>query len=249
MFNFRKFIFTMKIFYSFVIFIFLISCKKDNNTQQSYANEIEKKIIDKMYCWRNYESEKIDNQIIITDDKKEEDKLFDRRSKLDELAYKNGREKLKNDTLFINIIRNDSLLNNLKNERAILANKILTYNKSITFFNEYIEKINKDIVEYNYFFFDEFGIYEYPPIKSDEIILRDKTFYKSYTELLKESYKLNENSKITEENIISLNEALVSLEKIDRKLWCVKYYNEARQNLEKEKLERERKTKIDSLLK
>lgn len=238
----------MKNLYFFILFISLISCKDSNNTEQLYANEIEKNIIDKMTCWKNYESENIDDQIINTDNKEEKDKLFDRRFNLDELAYKKGREKLKNDTLFINIIRNDSLLNDLKNQRKLLANKLLTYNKKVSFFDEYIETINKDIVEYAYFFVDEFGIYEYPPRKADEISLRNKTFYKNYTELLKESYKLLENAKTKEENIISLNETLISLEKIDRKLWCAKYYLEAKQNLGTEKLESERNKKVDSLL-
>lgn len=238
----------MKNFYLFIIFISLISCKDSNNSQQSYASEIETNVIDKMTCWENYESENVNEQIINTDSKEEKDKLFDKRFNLDELANKKGRYKLKNDTLFINIIRNDSLLNDLKNQRKQLVNKILTYNKKAPFFDEYLNNISKDIVEYKYLYFDEFGIYEYPPRKTDEIYLRDKTFYKNYTELLKESYKLLENSKTKEEIIISLNETLISLEKIDRKLWCVKYYLEAKQNLEIERLENERNKKIDSLI-
>ncbi len=78
--------------------------------------------------------------------------------------------------------------------------------------------------------------------------MRDKTFYKNYTELLKESYKLVENSKIKDEYIIDLNKILVSIEKIDMKLWCVKYYFEEKQKLEKEKLESQRTKKVDSLL-
>ena len=132
----------MKNLYLFIIFISLISCKDSNNIEQSYANEIEKNIIDKMICWKDYESENIDNQIINTDDKGETDKLFERRFNLDELACKKGREKLKNNTLFINIIRNDSLLNDLKNQRKLLANKILTYNNKVSFFYVYIDNIN-----------------------------------------------------------------------------------------------------------
>ena len=238
----------MKNLYLFIIFILLISCKDSTNTKESYANEIEENIINKMTCWKNFESEKIDNQIINTENKEDRGKLFDTRFNLDELAYKKGREKLKNDTLFINIIRNDSLLNDLKNQRKLLANKLLTYNTKVLFFDEYIKTINKDIVKYEYLFVNEFGIYEYPPRKNGEIYLRDKTFYKNYTELLKEGYKLLENAKTKEENIISLNETLVLLEKIDRKLWCVNYYLEAKQNLETQKLESERSKKIDSLI-
>ena len=107
----------------------------------------------------------------------------------------------------------------------------------------------KDIIEYKYEYLNEFGICEYPPRKTDEIGLRDKTFFKNYKELLKESYKLLENAKIKEEHIIELNETLASLEKIDRKLWLVKCYLEAKLNIETEKLESERQMKVDSLLK
>jgi hypothetical protein len=238
----------MKSLYLFIFFTILISCKKSNEYNQTYASEVEKSIIDKMSCWNNSESENIMNQIIKTDDKVKNDELYDKKFDLDEQVYNKGREVLKKDTIFINLIRNDSLLNDLKNQRNQLAKKILTFRKKVPFFDEYIENISKDIIEYNYYFVNEFGIYEYPPRNTEEIYLRDKTFYKNYTELLKESYKLEENSKIKDEYIIDLNKIIVSIEKIDMKLWCIKYYFEEKQKLEKEKLESQRTKKVDSLL-
>lgn len=201
-----------------------------------------------MTCWDSSGSESIMNQITSTDDKEESHELFKRKFALDEIVYKKGREVLKNDTVFINLIRNDSLLNDLKNQRIQLANEILTYRKKVPFFEEYIENINKDIIEYNYYSNNEFGIYEYPPRDTEETYWREKTFHKNYTELLKKSYNLLDNSKIKDEYIISLNKILVSIEKIDMKLWCVKYYFKEKLQLEKEKPGNQDTKKIDSLL-
>ena len=46
---------------------------------------------------------------------------------------------------------------------------------------------------------------------------------------------------------MELNKLLILLEKIDKKLWCVKYYFEEKQKLEKEKLDNMRSQKVDSL--
>lgn len=230
------------------IFLALISCENSKKSDHYYANEVESNIINKMTCWTNYESENIMYKIVYTDDKEEKDKLFEKKFNLDELASNIGKENLKNDTIFINLIRNDSLLNEVKRQRKDLVDKILPFKKKVPFFEEYINIISEDIVEYEYLYHDEFGIIEYPPKKVDELSLPIKTFYKNYTEVLKENYKLIENSKIKEENIISLNELLKSLEEIDRKLWCVKYYFESKQNIETEEFENLRNKKVDSLL-
>ena len=124
----------MKNFLLFIFFVTLISCKDSQNSKKSYANKSEKNIIDKMICWESYESESIMNQIINTDDKEERDNLFQKKFDLDEQASNTAKDKLKNDTIFINLIRNDSLLNDFKNQRNRLAKKILAFNKKVPFF-------------------------------------------------------------------------------------------------------------------
>lgn len=237
----------MKNFLIFVLFVSFVSCNNSDVSNQTYANEIEKSIINRMTCWKNSESESIMNQIIESNDKEIQDKLYEKKFDLEEKIYQKGREALKNDTTFINLIRNDSLLDDLKNQRIQLATKIKSFSEKVTFFDIYIKNIYKDIVEYNYHFVNEFGIYELAPINTEDFHFTDRTFYKNYSELLKESYKIPENSKVKDEHIIELNKLLISLEKIDKKLWCVKYYFEEKQKLEKEKLDKMRSQKVDSL--
>lgn len=237
----------MKNFFIFILFVSFMSCNNSDISNQTYANETEKSIIDKMTCWNNSESESIMNQIIETDDKETIDKLYEKKFDSDEKANSKGREALKNDTIFINLIRNDSLLNDLKNQRNQLAIEIKSFIEKVPFFDIYIKNISKDIVEYNYHFVNEFGIYELAPINTEDFQFTDRTFYKNYSELLKEAYKIPENSKVQDEHIIELNKLLISLEKIDKKLWCVRYYFEEKEKSEKEKLDKMRSQKVDSL--
>lgn len=237
----------MKNFLIFILFVSFISCNKSDVSNQTYANETEKSIIDRMTCWNNSESENIMNQIIESNDKEIQNKLYEKKFDLEEKVYQKGRDALKNDTIFINLIRNDSLLNDLKNQRIQLVDKIKSFSEKVTFFDIYIKNIYKDIVEYNYYYLNEFGIYELAPINTEDFRFTDRTFYKNYSELLKESYKIPENSKVKDEHVMELNKLLILLEKIDKKLWCVKYYFEEKQKLEKEKLDNMRSQKVDSL--
>ena len=114
----------MKNFLIFILFVSFLSCNNSYNSNSTYANETEKAIINRMTCWNNSESESIMNQIIETDDKETIDNLYEKKFDSDEKVYSKGREALKNDTIFINLIRNDSLLNDLKRQRNQLAIEI-----------------------------------------------------------------------------------------------------------------------------
>lgn len=233
----------------FLLSLLSISCNQSRNSAKTYANAYEKNIIDEMYCWSSYEAEIILSRIVYTEDEEEKDRLFDQVSELENKANESGREILKNDTICINLIRNDSLRRVLEKERKTLADNLFSFKKKVPFFSEFIDIITRNIVQYKYISSGDFGISEYPPVKSDDIIFRRQTFYKNYTELLKEYYQLAENAKFKEDHIVNLNKILVSLEKIDRKLWLVNSFFEAKKESEIKKLEKDRKAKVDSLLK
>jgi len=181
-------------------------------------------------------------------------------------ADASGRNSLHNDVTFINIIRNDSLYNALLEERKGISKSLFIYKNKVPFFKEFIDKISKNIIEYNHYgifcrlesivyihekkaiyHFDYIvtqthKIYEYP-IKGTS-----KQFYENYSDLLKEGYKgLPENSNVKDEDIKNLNDILKSLEKLDKALWAVKYYEISKNKWEKENKTKQRTKQIDEL--
>ena len=154
------------------------------------------------------------------------------------------KERLYNNTKFIGIVRNDSLYNALLDKRKKIAKSLSIYKNKVLFFRQFIDKIDKDIIEYNYYNEDKkgLGIYEHP-IKGN-----NRQFYKNYSDLLKEEYKKNyENSNIKDEDIKNLNDILKSLEKLDRALWAVKYYKASKKELENENNTKQREEQIEKL--
>jgi hypothetical protein len=230
-----------------VIATIIASCTNSYKPQQTYANEEEKRIIDTMGCWESSYSKSCFNIALLTQDKDKHDEYFQHAVESIEESNKKGRDKFKNDTLVINLIRNDSLLQDLKNQRKLLAKKILPFKKTVPFFEKQIDKIRNEIIEYNCLDENVFGIYEYTFKKDEYTYVENKVFYKNYSDLLKEGYKLLENSKFRGDEIKQLNNILASIEDIDRKLWLTKYYFEAKQNIEMKNMKKIRAQKVDSL--
>lgn len=225
----------------------------------TYANDEEKQIIDKMDCWDSEKGQRaFDLYLSIREDKEKNEKqraaLLKLKAEyqqewhqcLDE-ANAEGRTSLRNDTACIDIIRNDSLYQALLTQRKNLTDSLPEYAKKIAFFKTYLNKIQNNIVEYNYcydsFFKDDVASW------GIEVYNGASIFYKNYSELLKAKYSLLENADIPMQDIVALNRLLMSIEKLDRKLWPVKYYREVQAKIEENALKSRREQQIDSLFK
>lgn len=238
-----------KILFLFIV-LFLSSCKQESkvNSISTYANDYEKTIIENMYCWNSSLAETQMKLIILTNDKEQKDKKRNEHRKEVRKAIERGRNQLYNDTLFINIVRNDSLFNNLVSQREKLAKELLTFKNKVPFFKYQIDEIYKEVVKYNYVSYPKNGIYEYPVYKKDSYNrLGEEDFYENYSEILKEGYSYPENVDINKEDVLALNDVLKSLEELDRKLWLVECYNERKKEFEQQRLEQQRKEELDSL--
>ena len=223
------------------------------------ANDEEIAIIDNMNCWKiiygDVSEYFIDHSKSLSEQdgncwKHREPTLKEREEGMYS-ARTFGREYLCNDTMFINIIRNDSLYNALLNERKEIAKNLSIYKNKVPFFIAFIDKISKNIIEYNnYYCFWTKRIGRAVAEKniSNFVICKNDYCYENYSDWLKEEYKKRyENSNIKDEDVKNLNDILKSLEKLDRALWAVKYYKTSKNELEKKNKTKQREEQIDKL--
>lgn len=224
-----------KIFLLLCSLIFIFSNCQQTKRQEEitmrtdivYANDQEKIIIYNMNCWRNA-------AFLLANDADAAK------------VTKGGRESLLYDSLFITIVRNDSLYESLLQQRKNLAKQLRPFKKKVPFFAEHLDDIEYYVIEYMWSYNGkEWGILKYPFKK--ETYSFGEIYYNNYSELLKEGYSLLENQTLTEEDVVALNKLLKSIEELDRKLWTVKYFKEKKSELEKHDLEEERARQIDEL--
>ncbi|MDD4777054.1 MAG: hypothetical protein PHV53_02080, partial [Fermentimonas sp.] len=225
-----------------ILILFFLSCA-ERQQKPIYANNDEILIIDKMDCWKSVEAESLLTSMALAQDNSSK-KWKKWRSLNDDVKVK-GRKSLRNDTLFIDIIRNDSIYKHMLTHRQILSNKIKNYSSKIPFFQKEINKISNDIIEYNYNRKDEWGLY----LSAKDFFIPYDKFYSNYSDYLKDGYSLVENANVKESYILEFNDILKQIEVLDRKLWMMKHFESAKIEVEKEFTEQKRKQEIDSLFK
>ena len=228
------------------------------NISNIYANYEEQAIINNMNCW----GADWNSGLFVPSDRNLTEEQREKRRKKDVVVVRAlGRKQLYNDTVFINIVRNDSLYNALLDKRKEIAKSLSIHKNKVPFFKTFIDRINKDIIEYDCYgsvYWDvkkphnpNYTKYDYTSsdcggyyaCSEKGLGIYEEKFYNNYSDLLKEEYeKRYETSNVKDEDIIDLNSILKSLEKLDRALWAVKYYKASKNALEKKK-EEENKSK------
>ena len=231
---------------------FLISCDNaQNDKSTSYANENEKNIIKTMDCWNSVMAESVMDLVLYEKDKERQNEIYKESLKYRLEAKDLGRNALSNDTVFVNCIRNDSVYKSLLNERFLTAESLMKFRKSIPIYSENMEKISKQIVEYNFLNNKRLGIYTYT--FRNDILSIDMTFYNTLNDLFKEAYIHSSNSKLSDNEIVIIDSLFTRIDEIDRHIWAVPYYNESKKNFETKKaalkLQQEKQKKLDDLTK
>lgn len=227
-----------------LLFIMLLHSCDERRQTPIYANNDEVVIIDKMKCWESVSAEHLIAYITFSSSKsRDKNKNWDKWHRLKDEAQLKGRESLYNDTLFIDIIRNDSILKHMLAQRKILSKKIKGYTGKIPFFKKEINKILEEIVEYKYNSGDEWGLFLFDPTT----FLSGSKFYRNYSEYLKDKYSLLENANVKESYIVEFNELLKEIEVLDRKLWMLEHFESARIEVVKEIAKQKRKQNVDSI--
>jgi hypothetical protein len=221
----------------FIFFLFLLSCT-EKRQGAIYANNDEVTIINNMDCWSSTWAEGLVVTIALNPNKSNDRKWKKWHKLKDEVRLK-GRESLYNDTLFIDIVRSDTLFKHMLAQRQIFSNKIKSYTIKIPFFKKEINEISEDIVEYKYNSSNKWGLYLYDLNKT---FLPHEKFYSNYSEYLKDGYSLIENANVKESDIVEFNELLKEIEVLDRRLWMLKYFESAKIEVEKELAEQNRIT-------
>lgn len=221
------------------------SCK--NNSLQADADEIL--VINEMNCWDSYdkllleveynqkESRKTAIEKEIQEERERNMTIGEAYAYMDAWmpyireAEEKGRGSLYNNIEVINLIRNDSLLEQLQKERKILAESLEPFKNKVPFFAKDLMHICKYEINYKYYYKGDWGFiyqksYIFPQFDYNSFISNETpTFYSSLNDLLKDKYSMLENSNIEEGNILELKNILISLEAIDRKLWLAIEYN------------------------
>lgn len=241
------------------LFVIVAASIKTNPTESKanvvLADEREQAIISKM-CphWKSTEAEGLILLSTLTHDYNREQELQEEWADQFIKDQHEGEAILMNDTLFLRCVRSDSLYNAMFNERKALAKKLKVYRNKIPEFKTHIERICKDVIEYNCFrrgIIDEnieIGIYEWPIKEKSPGQLRTEEFYNSYTDLLKEALAVTE-TQISDEDIKTIFSLIKDIEHIDRHTWTIPEYKKREKEFEEKQAQEERMRRIDSLTK
>lgn len=232
-----------------ILFVLITGCKNHENNTSSLASKSELEIINQMDCWKSSIEDAIGNAIAFGD-KEKSSGYVDNLLEANKEACEYGRERLSNDSVFITCIRDEKKKDELLEKRKKSASELQKLKKIMPFFNDNLEIILQNNLEYKYYDGSTLGLFLEPYKK--ETFLSTKEFYNNISEVFKEYY-IGADSNITDESLITINNLLKEIEEIDKHLWALKYYYEKESEYKKSKsideIKRLKKEKIDSLIK
>lgn len=233
------------------IVVTFTSCLNTETKRETISTSEEKSIINKMDCWESYQASTSMALVFEKDEDKKKD-ISDNLLKLGEEAKEMGAQSLYNDTLFIFSIRNDSIYKSKLKERKLLSKSLYSLRNCLPLFKNELLLICKGVVNYNCL--DScFGIIREGYNKDDLSLFSKDKFYSSTTNLFKEAYKKDTNSKITDEQIVKIKDLLVAIENIDKHIWSVPSFFQTKNKIEaealKKKQEQNKLNKFDTLSK
>lgn len=235
-------------FFLLILFNTILNSCTQSTSISTFANENESIVINELNCWSSYSAELAMKLIVFSSNQNEKDKQWKKwQNEIDE-AKKNGQKLLLNDTIFISCIRNDSMYNSLLSQRKILFAKLLKHKTTLPRFKENIIKISNEVVEYKFYNYNGFGLCEKSLQDANIFSLDNEKFYINYSELLKEAFT-ESSSKISDQDLVSLNSLLKEIENIDRHIWCRPHYLKTLEEIRNNNLKDEKNKKFETLTK